>query len=76
MCNQTLSCILQKESGDMSTPNPLLMHIIKKHVVGGAGLSIAELWGNHKTTTRGLPNDLGTGRTAIHWRNRLSTSSV
>ena len=34
------------------------MHIIKKHVEGGAGVSIAELWENCKTTTLRLPNDL------------------
>ena len=28
------------------------------HVVGGAGVSIADLWENRKTTTLRLPNDL------------------
>ena len=38
----------------MSTPKPYQRISLKKHIVGGARVSIAELLENHKTTERRL----------------------
>ena len=55
-CNQTVSRTRTSALKEQEYPKPVLTQSFKN--VGGAGMSIAELWENHKTTTRRLPNDL------------------
>ena len=54
--SQTLyqTATLGKGLGTHEHPKAVPTHIIKKHIVGGARVSIAELLENHKTTARRL----------------------